>query len=254
MLSRILSAFGRRPPPRLALDDLLWRDTLDAVPLLAALPADERQRLRGMVERFLGQKAFFGGDGFEPGLAMAVQVAAQACLPVLHLGDEWLDAIHEVVLYPDQFVPTLEQIDEFGLVHEDTEARSGEAWEHGTLVLSWPDVQASGQLAEGYNVVIHEIAHVLDMRNGAFNGFPPIPVSMDASAWTEDFSRAFDALNRCIERDEEPPIDPYAASAPTEFFAVTSEYHFERPDILQAAFPAVATQLARFYSGGGLVA
>ncbi|MFP4155399.1 MAG: zinc-dependent peptidase [Halothiobacillaceae bacterium] len=254
MFSKILSSFGRRPPARLALDDALWHEVVVAVPLLAARPPEERQGLREMVERFLARKGFFGGDGFEPTLPMAVQVAALACLPVLHLGDHWLDAVFEVVLYPDQFVPTIEHIDEFGLVHEETEARSGEAWEHGTLVLSWPDVEASGRMEEGYNVVIHEIAHVLDMRNGAFNGFPPIPVNMDAGRWTADFTEAFEALNRAIDAGETPAIDPYAASAPTEFFAVASEYHFERPDILRAAFPRVAAQLARFYAGGGLVA
>jgi len=109
-------------------------------------------------------------------------------------------------------------------------------------------------MQEGYNVVIHEIAHVLDMRNGAFNGFPPIPITMDAERWTADFTTAFDRLNRILDAGGEPPIDPYAATAPAEFFAVTSEYYFERPDILHNAFPAVHAQLARFYAGGGLVA
>lgn len=254
MLKKLLSSFGRKTPPRFVLADALWFETVESTPLLARLPSDERARLRAMVERFLAEKGFFGGADFEPTLEMAVRVAALSCLPVLHLGDDWLESIFEVVLYPDQFVPSMEQIDEFGLVHEDTEARSGEAWEHGTLVLAWPDVLASGRLEDGYNVVIHEIAHVLDMRNGAFNGFPPIPVNMDAERWTNDFTAAFEALNRLLDEDGEPPIDPYAASAPTEFFAVTSEYYFERPDILREAFPAVHAQLARFYAGGGLVA
>ena len=42
-------------------------------------------------------------------------------------------------------------------------------------------------------------------------------------------------------------IDPYAAEAPEEFFAVTSEYHFSAPALLAAEMPAVAAHLRRFY-------
>jgi len=254
VFEKIFSSLARKSPRRFPIEEALWQQTVEALPLLTTLPEEERWRLREMTERFLAEKGFFGGAGFEPSLEMAVRVAALACLPVRHLGYHWLDAIFEVVLYPNQFLPSMEQIDEFGLVHEETEARSGEAWEHGTLVLAWPDVESSGRMQEGYNVVIHEIAHVLDMRNGAFNGFPPIPVTMDAERWTADFTAAFDTLNRILDEGGEPPIDPYAATAPTEFFAVASEYYFERPDILREAFPAVHAQLARFYAGGGLVA
>ncbi|PSD25415.1 hypothetical protein C7E12_21005, partial [Stenotrophomonas maltophilia] len=34
---------------------------------------------------------------------------------------------------------------------------------------------------------------------------------------------------------------------PEEFFAVSSEYHFSAPDLLQQALPEVAAQLRRFY-------
>jgi len=254
VFAKFFSSLARKSPRRFPIEEALWRQTVEALPLLATLPEEDLSHLRDMTARFLAEKGFFGGAGFEPNLEMAVRVAAMACLPVRHLGYHWLDAIVEVVLYPNQFLSNMEQIDEFGLVHKETEARSGEVWEHGTLVLAWPDVENSGRMQDGYNVVIHEIAHVLDMRNGACNGFPPIPITMDAERWTADFTTAFDRLNRILDAGGEPPIDPYAATAPAEFFAVTSEYYFERPDILYNAFPAVHAQLARFYAGGGLVA
>jgi Mlc titration factor MtfA (ptsG expression regulator) len=42
-------------------------------------------------------------------------------------------------------------------------------------------------------------------------------------------------------------MDPYAAEAPEEFFAVASEYHFTAPAVLEAAMPAVAAHLRRLY-------
>ena len=54
-----------------------------------------------------------------------------------------------------------------------------------------------------------------------------------------------------VDRDEsQAAIDPYAASAPEEFFAVVSEYHFLAPELLSAAYPEVARLTAQFYAGG----
>ncbi|MBY4678969.1 M90 family metallopeptidase [Marinobacterium arenosum] len=247
MFDKLLARLNSFTHSHTAIDEHIWQQTVAAVPLLQSQDAQALAELRAMSGRFLAEKHFFGGDGLEPTPAMAVRVAALACLPVLHLGYHWLDGIRELVIYPEKFLVHREEQDEYGVVHERYEPLSGEAWEHGTLVLAWPDVVDSGLMSDGYNVVIHEVAHVLDVRNGAFNGFPPLPLQMDAGQWTVDFSAAFDALNRQLDADIEPLIDPYAATAPTEFFAVTSEYHFERPDNLHQAFPAVAAQLALFY-------
>jgi Mlc titration factor MtfA (ptsG expression regulator) len=72
-----------------------------------------------------------------------------------------------------------EQLDEHGVVHEYDEVLSGEALEGGPVMLSWRDVRSSGRsAAEGYNVVIHEFAHVLDMADGLADGVPPLPADI----------------------------------------------------------------------------
>ncbi|WP_432695525.1 zinc-dependent peptidase [Marinobacterium sp. YM272] len=251
MFDRIFAILSGHEEPVDAIDDELWLATLQSVPLLRALTADKQSRLRRLSERFIQEKQFFGGDGLEPDSSMGARIATLACLPVLELGMEWLAPIREIVIYPAPFLVRHDAPDEFGIVHEGYEALSGEAWDHGTLVLAWPDVLESGWMDRGHNVVIHEIAHVLDNRNGSFNGFPPLHRGMDNSEWTREFSAAFDTLNRQLDKGEDTLIDPYAATAPTEFFAVTSEYHFERPDILAQAFPQVARLMDEFYSGAG---
>jgi Mlc titration factor MtfA (ptsG expression regulator) len=114
------------------------------------------------------------------------------------------------------------------------------------VILSWADVENAGD-ADGVNVVIHEFAHKLDMLNGDANGFPPLHSGMSREAWGRAFTEAFKDLCRRVEAGEDTDIDPYAAEAPGEFFAVVSEAFFEMPDIVRETYPAVYAQLAEFY-------
>ena len=87
------------------------------------------------------------------------------------------------------------------------------------------------------------------MLGGDANGLPPLHGNMDVTQWASAMQQAFDSLNAALDADEEAqtPIDPYAAENPAEFFAVTSEYFFNAPDLLDEAFPAVYEQLRLFY-------
>ena len=66
-------------------------------------------------------------------------------------------------------------------------------------------------------------------------------------AWARDFQQDYDAFVALVEADREVAIDPYAAEAPEEFFAVCSEYHFSAPQVLREALPRVAAHLEKFY-------
>ena len=125
---------------------------------------------------------------------------------------------------------------------------SGEAWQQGPVILAWNGVLASGGW-EAYNLVIHELAHKLDMLNGDANGLPPLHSGMPVDEWATAMQQAYDDLNRQLDAnpDAETAIDPYAAENPAEFFAVTSEYFFSAPDLLQQAYPQVYRQLSLFY-------
>jgi Mlc titration factor MtfA (ptsG expression regulator) len=115
------------------------------------------------------------------------------------------------------------------------------------------------QRIAGYNVVIHEFAHKLDMRNGDANGFPPLHPRMDVKAWKRAFSAAYDDFCMQVDRADRMPggraqaaydalaMDPYGSESPAEFFAVGSEAFFETPERLASAYPAVYEQLTLFY-------
>ncbi|MCQ4348334.1 zinc-dependent peptidase [Pseudomonas stutzeri] len=239
----------RRLLARHPLDPQLWAAVCDGLPILAGLDAAERQRLGELSLLFLHDKQLTCLPGVEPDEFARLALAAQACLPLLHLPDlDWYRGFHQLLLYPDDFLSPQRHRDEAGVEHVWDDERSGEAWQQGPVILAWPGVAASGSL-DGYNLPIHELAHKLDMLNGDANGLPPLHADMRIADWSAALQQAYDALNAELDRDPdaETAIDPYAAESPAEFFAVASEYFFSAPDLLDAAFPAVYAQLRRFY-------
>jgi len=248
---------------RVAIGDALWDEATARWLFMRGLAAGERQRLRELAQAFIGSKRFSGTHGLEVDDLMQVEVAAQACILVLELGIEWYDGWTEVIVYPAQFAPEREYVDDAGVVHMTQDPMSGEAWLGGPVILSYEDVALAGDEAgrvAGYNVVIHEFAHKLDMRSGEPNGFPALHDTMDAREWKRDFSAAFDDFVRKVEAAEslpterriqaaldKLPIDPYAAENAAEFFAVASEGFFETPERLAPAYPAVYARLRDFY-------
>lgn len=243
----MLKQFSRKRTLRKhGIDAGIWEKALSQLPVLDGFNAQERMRLWELASLFLHEKSLEPVQGLELNDAMRIDLAAQAVLPILNLGIDWYDGWTSVVLYPDQFATRHEWVDESGLVHSRREVRAGEAWQRGPVVLSWADVAASGK-CEGYNTVIHELAHKLDYSSGSVNGCPALHDGMRVRDWRKAFEPAYEDLCRRVDAGENTQIDPYGTEAPAEFFAVTSEYFFEMPDVLKHTYPAVYEQLKQFY-------
>jgi len=236
----------RRVLARHAIAEADWQRALEVLPMLDPLDAGELARLRELTTLFLHDKDFVGAQGLEISGEMALLIAAQACLPILNLDFDDYRGWRSIVVYPRAFLVELDEADEAGVVHHGWQERAGEAWEGGAVILSWEDIRADLEHG-GYSVVIHELAHKLDMQSGAPNGFPPLHAGMPAREWTAAMQGAFDALNAALDRGDETPIDPYAAEEPGEFFAVVSEHFFLDPALLHDAFPQVYAQLVCYY-------
>lgn len=242
--------FGRwrraRAVRRQAIDAAQWQRVVSRFSFLRALSVAEQRKLCELVAVFLDRKPISGAGGLQMNRHMQLVIAAQACLLVLNLDLDLYDDWVEVIVYPDEFVTDHEFMSEDGVVHRMRVPISGEAWEHGPVILSWRDAEAADG-GDGYNVVLHEFAHKIDMRNGDANGFPPLHADMDRSAWTRAFESAYADFCGRVERREETALDEYAAEDPAEFFAVLSELFFERPDALNTMYPAVYGQFLMFY-------
>ncbi|WCY07361.1 zinc-dependent peptidase [Pseudomonas aeruginosa] len=227
----------------------LWQRVRRHLPILDGLDADEDRRLRERAVLFLADKHLTALAGVDLDDFGRLLLAAQAQLPLLHLPElNWYQGFHELVLYPDDFVSPQKHRDASGVVHEFDDERSGETSLQGPVVLAWPGVVGGGGW-DAYNLVIHELAHKLDMLNGDANGLPPLHAGMRIGDWASAMQAAYDEMNALLDRDPDAQtaIDPYAAEDPAEFFAVTSEYFFAAPDLLHEAYPAVYRQLQLFY-------
>lgn len=228
------------------LDSELWRAAVERYPFIVELNDRELERLRELVILFLHEKDIHGAAGMSIRDEVRVAVAVQACILVLELGLEYYRGWVEVIVYPDEFVAEYDYVDEAGVAHHVEQAMTGESWERGPVIVSWADAEEAGR-GSGYNVVIHEFAHKLDMLNGEPNGFPPLHADMDRAQWADAFSAAYEDFCRKVDAGQRPRIDEYAAESPAEFFAVMSEAFFEAPDIVRATYPQVYDQLAQFY-------
>lgn len=264
--------------PRVAtIPEHLWEAQLHRFAPLQRLAAPEQARLRTLCGQFLGQKSMAGAAGLALTPAMELHIAAQACLPILHLGLAWYRGWSGIVVYPARFRVRRTVQDDNGLEHAFDEALAGEAWDGGPVVLSWQDSAGpQGRRAAGEwdaldgNVVIHEFAHTLDLLDGSADGIPPLDrrlhAGLDRGHWAtvlddayERYCAELELIDSELPADVDPdspaaapyyahlPLDPYAATDPAEFFAVSSEAVFMQPGALQAAFPDWHALLCRFY-------
>lgn len=261
---------GAVPGESPAIPDALWQTTVAARGFLRRLAPAEQQRLRELAAHFLRHKEFSGGAGLAVTDAMAVDIAAQACLPLLHWGPPrealaWYDDFVGIIVYPGEVLVRRQFMDEAGVVHTYKEPIMGEAMERGPIVLSWsaarPGAQArEHELGEASNVIIHEFAHKIDMRNGAADGCPPLPAGfMGATSaqqgyglWHEAWSRAFERFGEQVVMAQRfgaptPWLDSYGAEAPAEFFAVACEAFFVDRPRFALEFPELAALLLALF-------
>ncbi len=259
-----LDALLRRKPG--AVPDGLWQTCLRRHTFLARRAPDELVRLRQLCLEFLRQKEFHGAQGLAVSDAMALAIAAQACLPILNMAPgiaalDWYDDFVGIVVHPGEVLARRETQDESGVVHQYQELLSGEAMEGGPVTLSWKDVAGAGaSAAQGYNVVIHEFAHKIDMRNGVADGCPPLPPNFMGAAsasaahalWRATLQNQFAGFCDQVslaERFGAPAtwLDPYGASSPGEFFAVACEAYFVNRDRFAEGFAPLVTLFDAFF-------
>ena len=243
--------------------DPRWQENLCQFPFLRQPTIAGDERLRQLVLAFLARKEFTGAHGLVVTDAVALAIASQACLPLLHMAPETgalpgkvLDAYDDfvtIVVHPGDMLARRVDRDPAGVVHAYNEPMRGEAMEGGPITLSWQAVAEAGQEAhDGLNLVIHEFAHKLDMRNGVANGCPPMR-SADQQHWMRVMNAAFERFGEQVIRAERfgepaPWMDAYAASSPAEFFAVGCEAYFVNPTRFGQEHPDITALFDHFFS------
>jgi Mlc titration factor MtfA (ptsG expression regulator) len=95
--------------------------------------------------------------------------------------------------------------------------------------------------------VFHEFAHQLDSESGANDGAPPLPGRSTYIAWARVLGEEYQELLDDLRHNHKSDIDSYGATNPAEFFAVVTEYFFERPIQLKKRHPELYEQFKNFY-------
>lgn len=261
---RVRLGLGPREIP-----ERLWRYTLTQLPFIAALPHAAQQRLRRLTGLFLAQKEFHGAHGLTVTDAMAVSIAAQACLPLVHMpgGDRvlrWYGDFVTIVVHPAEAVVRRKVMDAAGVEHHYNEILLGEAMQGGPVMLSWRHVaHASTSAEQGHNLVIHEFAHKLDMQGKApgqpADGCPELPPGFLGLApmparrlWRDTLTinyRHFHEQVVMADRfgAEYPWLDRYGATAPSEFFAVACEAYWVQRERFGQEFPEMRALFDGFF-------
>ncbi|MFO7592511.1 MAG: zinc-dependent peptidase [Pseudomonadota bacterium] len=249
LLNRIHRWWLGRILRKARIPESVWKRAVHDLPIIGLLPEPDRHRLRELSSLFMHYKTISGAGGLEVDDYMCTVIAAQACLLILNLGLDYYSGWVEVIVYPNAFIAPHEELDEAGVLHQSDSHLSGEAWGRGPVILSWEDIrpQRHHSSQHGINVVLHEFAHKIDLLTGSANGMPPLHQSMTPGKWSEDFSLAYHRMLRHIQGGHGSRIDPYAVESPAEFFAVVTEFFFERPLLLRQELPSVYEQLVRFY-------
>jgi MtfA peptidase len=252
----MLNWLRRRRAAAREVPDNLWRDMLSRYPFLASRPAAELTRLRELAALFLARKEFHGANGLVITDAVALSIAAQAVLPVLNLGLHWYDDFVGIVVHPGEVLARRTVTDEAGVVHHYDEVLAGEAMDGGPVMVNWSDVDSAGHTAEqGYNVVIHEFIHKIDMRDGVPDGCPPLPTRSARESWQAVMEAEYQSFREKViiaERFAGAPVwlDTYGSTSIDEFFAVACEAYFVNRQRFDAEFPALTPLLDSFFRPG----
>ena len=214
-----------RPDLHAALERLSpWIDLVDREPF-------ERD-----VKIVLEEWTFEGVDGIDVTLDMKVGVAAGAAL-LLHGRPDWeLPSRQSVIFYPNRF--------DADYISEETGAFDGMAHQQGPIILSSKAVEESwADPYDGSNVVLHELAHLLDYENEFADGVPSLVDPGSTVAWRELVRKETKRvrLGRSMLRR-------YAAKNHAEFFAVAVENFFERPDVMESRHPELYAALKALFN------
>jgi Mlc titration factor MtfA (ptsG expression regulator) len=212
-----------------------WREfLLSRSPYFRGLDEAERARFERDVRLFLAATRVAGVGGAPVFWQTKLLIAAGAAA-MLHGRPEWEPPIADgVTVYPGY------AFDRNYRPGKGTIA--GQAPEGGPLLVAEKSLlEGFAGERDGYNVLIHELAHYFDLE--ARKGGMKIGAgARSAALWPEIIAGEYARHDFAAT-----PLAGYASRNEAEFFAVASEMFFENPWPLHQADPGLFAALASFY-------
>ena len=208
-----------------------WEAVLrEDVVFYRSLDSEAQARFRRELQIFLGEKRITGIKTTIDTTTL-VLAGASAIIPIFGYPQwEW-DQISEVLVYPGRFGQDF-QIE--GGDNRNTLGMVGSGPMNGIMILSKPDLlQGFRNPEDKQNVGLHEFAHLVDKSDGVIDGIPAVGLDRRTiGPWIELMRRKMAEIEA-----GDSDLNPYALTNEAEFFAVATEYLFERPELMQRKHP-----------------
>lgn len=218
------------------------------VPFYNTLPSQQKQQLHHDILIFIAEKYFEGCGGLKITDEIKVTIAAQACVLLLGRKTDYYPSLSSILVYPSAFIATRQEHLASGVVAEGPHVLLGESWRHGSIVLSWDDVKhGAADIADGQNVVFHEFAHQIDTSSGKGDNSMVLKNNSSYIAWARALQKDYEKLKHAVAQNRPTFLNKYGATNPAEFFAVATEFFFEKPKKLKETHPDLYKELQQFY-------
>ena len=219
-----------------------WRKILtDRVGFYHTLKTEEeKQRFEKMLQLFLSEKRITGID-VEIDDLTKVLVASSAIIPIFGFRDWEYPNLGEVLVFPGSIKKYKDKDSE---AVSEILGRVNPFQNDHYVTLSKPALERGfNDMADRKNVGIHEFAHMLDQADGEIDGTPAayLPEEL-VQPWQELMYRKIQKI-----RKGQSDINSYGATSEAEFFAVVTEYFFERPGQLSEKHPELYKLLTKVF-------
>jgi MtfA peptidase len=212
------------------------------------LPDEDRKELLRHVLIFLNEKHFEGCGGLEITDEIKVTIAAQACILLLHRETDYYPGLYSILVYPQAYIADMTEHLPGDIIAEGRSVRLGESWHRGAVVLSWDDIRSgSADVRDGNNLVFHEFAHQLEDTWAKGDSTPVFQSSSSYIAWARVLQRDFEKLRYDVDHNRKTFLDEYGATNLPEFFAVATEFFFEKSEEFRSIHPQLYEELKLFY-------
>ena len=210
----------------------------------------ERVQLRSLVQVFVAEKQWEGCGGLELTDEIRITISGLACLLVLSLDHVLYSNVKTILVYPSTVMaPGRQSALSSGItIQGPVIPIYGQSIVRGPVVLVWDAVLRGAIHPErGHNVAYHEFAHKLDMLDGCVDGTPPLADHVQYERWVKVCTREYDELRRRTAKGQRTFLDAYGSTNPGEFFAVVTEYFFDKPLQMKRHHPELYSLLHEFY-------
>ena len=216
-----------------------WKDILNKkVRFYKKLNPTQKKEFEKDIQVFLSEIKITGVKT-EVDETLGLLIAASAVIPIFGFKSWTYTRLKEVLVYPRAFKQDFLNSDEGGGVL----GMVGDGILSQVVILSKPAIiQGFASQGDGHNTAIHEFVHLIDGADGEFDGIPALMDQKFVLPWLDLIHREMDDIE-----DRRSKLRPYGATNKQEFFAVASEFFFERPQDLKHHHPKLYQMLSQIF-------